>query len=198
VNEALAADHEQLRRQNGTLAADHEQLRREYMVLRDHTETMAGALQKQHALQKQKPTRRAPQGPLKVLPDLGEDLRPDPRSAGTPAELMGCLRRFRTWAGNPSYRDMAGRSGHRSSASAMHAVLSSDDLPGRLAAIDAVVEGCGGTDEDRQRFATAWRRLALRSAPCGETARLLALGVARRADGEDFPEGTSRARSEPA
>lgn len=37
--------------------------------------------------------------------------------------------------------------------------LKSDELPGRLRVVDAIIEGCGGGAEDRQRFATAWRRL---------------------------------------
>jgi hypothetical protein len=38
-----------------------------------------------------------------AVPDVPEHggLRPDPLSAGTAAELIGVLRQFRTWAGNP-------------------------------------------------------------------------------------------------
>ncbi|HET9970341.1 MAG TPA: hypothetical protein VFQ68_19060 [Streptosporangiaceae bacterium] len=98
-----------------------------------------------------------------AVPDAGghDGLRPDPLSAGTAAELIGVLRQFRTWAGNPSYRDMALRSGQRAGASTMCTLLGGTELPGRLEVIDAIVEGCGGTDEDRQRFATAWRKLAM-------------------------------------
>jgi len=106
----------------------------------------------------------------KALPDAeGHDsLRPDPLSAGTPAELIDVLRKYRTWAGNPSYRDMALRSGRRAGASTMCGVLGGSDLPDRLEVIDAIVEGCGGTDEDRRRFATAWRKLII---PAPATAR---------------------------
>jgi len=100
----------------------------------------------------------------RALPDVGagyEGLRPDPRNASTSAELMGALRRFRTWGGNPSFRSMALRSGRRAGASTMCTVLGSDELPARLDVIDAIIEGCGGSDEDRARFATAWRMLAL-------------------------------------
>jgi hypothetical protein len=103
----------------------------------------------------------------KVLPDVGgyQRLRPDPLSAQTATELIDVLRQFRTWAGNPSYRDMALRSGRRAGASTMCTVLGGSELPARLEVIDAIIEGCGGTDEDRQKFATAWRKLAM---PCTE------------------------------
>ena len=44
--------------------------------------------------------------------------------------------------------------------STMCAVLRKDELPRRLEVVEAIITGCGGSDEDRQRFATAWRRLA--------------------------------------
>lgn len=99
----------------------------------------------------------------RAVPDAGgyDGLRPNPLSTGTPVELIGMLQEFRTWAGNPSYRDMALRSGRRVGASTMCTLLRGTELPDRLEVIDAIVEGCGGTDEDRQRFATAWRKLAV-------------------------------------
>ena len=52
------------------------------------------------------------------------------------------------------------------SLSTMCTVLSGNTLPDRLDIIDAIVEGCGGTEEDRRRFATAWRELTMaRSQP---------------------------------
>ena len=91
----------------------------------------------------------------------GQNLRPDPAAAQTPAELAALLRRFRAWAGNPSYRDMAQRADHRAAASTMCKVLHRGELPARLDVVDAIIEGCGGSEEDRQRFATAWRRLTM-------------------------------------
>jgi hypothetical protein len=136
-------------------------------VLRDRAAQAAAALAqareelamtraREAALAERARTRRA-------LPDAGgyDGLRPDPLRAGTPAELIGALREFRTWAGNPSYRDMALRSGRRAGASTMCTLLCGTELPDRLVVIDAIVEGCGGTEEDRQRFATAWRKLAM-------------------------------------
>ena len=43
-----------------------------------------------------------------AIPDAdGYDLCPDPLKARTPAELVDALRRYRIWAGEPSFRDMA-------------------------------------------------------------------------------------------
>jgi hypothetical protein len=191
---ACRAEAHHFRAQNQSLLSELERLRHQNAVASARLEaitTAAVALQKQQAA-------KGKRAPLKVLPDLGEDLRPDPGAACTAAELMSCLRQFRTWSGNPSYRDMAAGAGQRSSASAMHAVLGGGDLPDRFAAIDAIVEGCGGSEEDRQRFATAWRRLALGPASGGGTARLLVLGDVRRPAGQDDPGGMPHARSEPA
>jgi hypothetical protein len=94
----------------------------------------------------------------------GENLRPDPAPAQSPGELIEVLHQFRIWAGNPSYRNMAARSGQRAGGSTMWKALRGKELPARLEVIDAIVEGSGGSEEDRQRFATAWRRLTLGSA----------------------------------
>ena len=88
------------------------------------------------------------------------DLRSNPAAVRTSAELIATLRTFRVWAGQPSFRAMAQRCGHRATASTMCTILGSDELPELLEAIDAIVEACGG-EEDQRRFASAWRRLAL-------------------------------------
>ena len=96
-------------------------------------------------------------------PDVpGQDQRPNPRRARTSAEFVEALRQFRIWAGNPSFRDMARNCDHQMGYSTMCAVLRKDELPRRLEIVEAIITGCGGSDEDRQRFATAWRRLAQR------------------------------------
>ena len=96
---------------------------------------------------------------------------PDPLAARTPAELMETARQFREWAGRPSYREMAARCGHRAGASTMNTALRRDELPERLWLLDAIVEGCGGTEEDRGAFSTAWRLLTGNTpAGTGETA----------------------------
>ena len=40
-------------------------------------------------------------------------------------------------------------------------VLGGRALPGRFEVIDAIITACGGEEEHRERFATAWRRLAV-------------------------------------
>jgi hypothetical protein len=76
--------------------------------------------------------------------------------------LIEALRQFRIWAGNPSWRrDMAARSGQRAGMSTMWKALRAKELPLRLEVIDSIVEGCGGSEEDRRRFASAWRRLTM-------------------------------------
>jgi len=91
----------------------------------------------------------------------GRDLRPDPSGARTPAEFIEALRQFRTWAGNPSFRDMARACDGRPAASTMCKVLTRWELPVRFDVIDAIITACGGEAEDRERFATAWRQLKL-------------------------------------
>lgn len=68
----------------------------------------------------------------------------------------------RIWAGNPSFRKMAQRCGRRAAPSTMCTVLGRDELPERLEVIEAIVMGCGGSDDDRQRFASTWRRLVMK------------------------------------
>jgi len=105
-----------------------------------------------------------------VVPDIdGQDLRPDPAEALTPAELMAVLRQFRVWGGNPSFRAMAQRCGHRAAASTMCAVLGGDELPERLGVIEAIIVSSGGNEEDKKRFATAWRRLAMHPGSTAKT-----------------------------
>ena len=65
-------------------------------------------------------------------------------------------------AGNPSYREMAQRSGRRAGASTMYEALSADKLPSKLSIVEAIVAGCGGGEDDLRRFASAWRRLAMK------------------------------------
>ena len=93
----------------------------------------------------------------------GFDLRPDPLRARTAADFMAALRCYRAWAGDPSYRKMASRASYALAASTICTALNSDTLP-RLELVLAVVAGCGGDDEDQQRFATGWRAIRLERA----------------------------------
>jgi hypothetical protein len=106
-----------------------------------------------------RPKPRRPRAAVSDIP--GQNLRPDPAAAQDPAGLIEALRLFRIWSGNPSYRNMAARSGQRTGVSTMWKALRAKELPARLEVIEAIVEGCGGSEEDRQRFATAWRRLTM-------------------------------------
>ncbi|MGH3218739.1 MAG: hypothetical protein ACRDPY_08535 [Streptosporangiaceae bacterium] len=138
--------------------AEHEQLRTERSAARQEiaeARAMQARLERLEAELRSRP----------VPPDIGADLRPDPREARTPAEFMEALRRFRQWSGNPPFRRMWRRADQRAAVSTMCTVLRSNTLPDRLHVIDAIVEGCGGTDEDRRRFATAWRELTLARHP---------------------------------
>jgi hypothetical protein len=103
--------------------------------------------------------RPVPAAPAQDAP--GCSLRPDPTGSRSAAQLMEALRQFRTWAGNPSYRDMARMCNGRPAASTMCKALSGEGLPARFEVIDAVIVACGGAEEDRERFATAWRRLIM-------------------------------------
>lgn len=91
----------------------------------------------------------------------GFDLCPDPLRASTPGELVEAVRAFRIWAGEPSFREMAKRAGSRTAASTICTALGSEHELPRLQVVLAVIAGCGGSEDDQRRFATAWRRIRL-------------------------------------
>lgn len=96
-----------------------------------------------------------------AIPDVpGQDLRPDPGDANTSAEFLDCLRNYRTWAGNPSYRVMARRCRHRFAASTICTALRGESMPS-LDMVLAIVAACGGSEQHQREFASAWRRLIL-------------------------------------
>jgi hypothetical protein len=74
----------------------------------------------------------------------------------------------------------------------MCTLLGDTELPDRLEVIDAIVEGCGGTDEDRQRFATAWRKLAMPGLPV--PAPEPHLRAVRTAQGDGTADGDGKTR----
>lgn len=117
-----------------------------------------------------------------AIPDPEDaSLRPNPYDASTPADFMTRLRQFKIWSGNPGYRQIAAGSGRRYTASALHAALKRDAIPRKQELVDAIVQGCGGTKEDRQAWATAWRRLAMQPASGVPIARVLAFPEAPHA-----------------
>lgn len=89
-----------------------------------------------------------------------EYLKPDPSAAATFAELATCLQQFRTWAGDPSYREMASQSGHMVVASTICSALHGRS-PLRFVTVQAVIRGCGGSVQDEVEFLYAWRRIRL-------------------------------------
>jgi hypothetical protein len=88
------------------------------------------------------------------------DLRPDPDAITTVPGLIAAMRRYRIWAGAPSFRVLAARCRQRVSASAFCAALSNQHrLPSRELIRD-FIGGCGATQDYLERFDQAWRRLA--------------------------------------
>ncbi|WP_157430329.1 hypothetical protein [Actinomadura macra] len=81
--------------------------------------------------------------------------------ANTKAMFADTMRAYRIWAGNPSYRELERRSDKKISYSTFRNVLTSATMPSKLGHVEALVRALGGTDEDLQRWATAWRRLAM-------------------------------------
>lgn len=122
------------------------------------------ALDNELAAQKKGPRQRAEDASIDTLPDGGPlHLRPNPRQARTEAEFMQCMTAFKVWSGNRSLRQISELSGGRISPSSVRNILIGNTMPDRLGAVDAIVQGCGGSDNDRAAFASAWRRLYIGS-----------------------------------
>jgi hypothetical protein len=97
-----------------------------------------------------------------AIPDLrGHDQRPNPLHAETPAKFVATMRAYHAWAGNPSLREMERRCTKQISYSTFRTMLHSDSIPAKLSSVVAFVRVLGGTTEDLQRWATAWRRIAM-------------------------------------
>ena len=107
-------------------------------------------------------TRFEPAQPQTLLVSDAEgwgDLKPDPLDAHTPQELVAALRRYREWAGAPSFRQMAARAGQKVAHTTMHTALKSSDRLPKFDVLMAIVVGCGGDENDQRAFATSWRRI---------------------------------------
>lgn len=89
----------------------------------------------------------------------GFNLKPDPLTARTGAELVARLREYREWSGKTPFRKMAAQARQKVSYSRMCVALKGEDLPG-LQIVVAIVAGCGGGENDQRAFATAWRRIS--------------------------------------
>lgn len=88
----------------------------------------------------------------------GYNLKPNPLQASTATELISALRRYRKWAGNTPFRKMAAKARFEVAHSTMCVALNGTELP-PLKVVIAIVVGCGGSSDDQERFATAWRRI---------------------------------------
>jgi hypothetical protein len=104
----------------------------------------------------------------------GFDLKPDPLTVLTSAELVARLREYRQWAGEPPFRKIAAQARQKVAHSTIFVALNSDELPS-LKVVLAVIVGCGGGEEDQQAFATAWRRLKTGKLDAGPAAAIPAL-----------------------
>jgi hypothetical protein len=101
-----------------------------------------------------------------AIPDLrGHDQRPDPLLAHTPERFVATMRAYHAWAGNPSLRQMERRCAKQISYSTFRTMLGGDSIPAKLSSVETFVRVLGGTAEDLQRWATAWRRIAMNNAP---------------------------------
>jgi hypothetical protein len=96
--------------------------------------------------------------PQPIMDAAGYDLKPDPLTAGTSAELVARLREYREWSGEPPFRKMAAQARQKVAHSTIFTALNSNDLP-RLEVVMAIIAGCGGGIDDQRAFVTAWRRI---------------------------------------
>lgn len=91
----------------------------------------------------------------------GYALKPDPLTAKSLTDLEKLLRDLWTWAGYPSSRILASRSGGAFS----HATISKliYDKPGKpnlkLPYVLGFVRACGGDQDEQKRWVTAWRNI---------------------------------------
>jgi transcriptional regulator with XRE-family HTH domain len=84
--------------------------------------------------------------------------KPDLSAVRTTAELVAALQELRAWAGNPSFRMMAGRAGDVGSAKVMAAAMSGR-APLTPRVMGAILQGCGASTEDGEAFFAAWKRV---------------------------------------
>ncbi|WP_046471181.1 helix-turn-helix domain-containing protein [Allosalinactinospora lopnorensis] len=107
-----------------------------------------------------------------TIEDLeGYDQRPNPLEAQTPAEFVQAMRRFRTWSGDWSYRELERFCGGAVPRSTFHAALTGDELP-KFVVLMAFVSACGGNQDEVQRWVTGWRRLRMSETGDGSAAGL--------------------------
>ncbi|WP_344056861.1 hypothetical protein [Microbispora corallina] len=115
--------------------------------------------------------RRRVQIPRQVEDVDGYGLKPDPLTAQTPGELVDRMRRYRIWAGDLALRELVRRANGAFALSTLSKTLREDKLP-PLELLLSFIRACGGSDDDVQRWGTAWRQIRMPQ-PCAELARPL-------------------------
>jgi hypothetical protein len=171
----LARDGAQLAADQSRLARDQAGVDQQRKALEEQSQELAVALAilatrqepleaMENELAQKKGRRRQAEGiPVPAFPDSGPlSLRPNPGAVRTADDFLQCLLAFRMWTGNRSLRQISELSGDRISASGARNILNGGDVPSRLEVVDAIIQGCGGSDEDRAAFAAAWRRRYVR------------------------------------
>ncbi|MGH3910904.1 MAG: helix-turn-helix domain-containing protein [Pseudonocardiaceae bacterium] len=98
------------------------------------------------------------------------DSRPDPDTVDTPTEFVAALRRLQRWSGLSSRQvEKHARDTHNPlPRSTLTAALARNTLP-RESIVVALIQACGGDEEEVQRWAAARRRIA--SAPDLDSSR---------------------------
>lgn len=109
-----------------------------------------------------------------AIADLpGYHQRPDPLTAHNPAEFVETMRRFRSWAGDFSYRHLEQFCGRTVPRSTLWEALASHQLP-KYTVLVGFITACGGDEEEVQRWVTAWRNLRMNEAGSTTTTTVLA------------------------
>jgi hypothetical protein len=90
------------------------------------------------------------------------ELKPDPASARTARELIEVLGRYKVWSGDLPWRAVAARARQKRVASTICEAMKRDVLPTR-GVIEAIITGCGGSQDDLDAFIAAWQRISATS-----------------------------------
>jgi hypothetical protein len=87
------------------------------------------------------------------------DLKPDPATAQTARALIEVLVRYKVWSGDLPWRKIAARARQKRVASTLCAAMKRNVLPTREV-IEAIITGCGGSQDDLDDFIAAWQRIS--------------------------------------
>ncbi|GAA1230344.1 XRE family transcriptional regulator [Kitasatospora nipponensis] len=90
--------------------------------------------------------------------DRGPDAAPSPEGACDAAQFIALLRSLKIWAGNPSFQELARRSGLARSTLADALSLNRRGLP-RLEVVTALLTACGVTGRESASWQRTWRAL---------------------------------------